>query len=60
MLPPPGHCELIVDMVAESNVSTQFHTEELGLVDPENDSASLPTASWIAEFDVEELAVGAT
>jgi hypothetical protein len=47
-------------MVAGLNVSTQSHTEELGLVDPENDSASLPTTSWMAAFDVAELAVGAT
>ena len=47
-------------MVAGSNVSTQSHTEELGLVDPENDSASLPMTSWIAEFDVDEFTVGAT
>ena len=60
ILPPPGHCELIVDIVAESNASTQFQIEELGLDDPENDRASLPAMSWIAAFEVDELAASAT
>jgi hypothetical protein len=45
MLPPPGQFDELVDIVAASNVSTQFHVVEVGLVVPENESASFPITS---------------
>jgi hypothetical protein len=45
MLPPPGQFDELVDIVVESKVSTQFHVVEVGLVVPENESASFPITS---------------
>jgi hypothetical protein len=45
MLPPPGQFDELVDIVAASNISTQFHVVEVGLVVPENESASFPITS---------------
>ena len=45
MLPPPGQFDELVDIVAESKVSTQFHVVEVGLLVPENESASFPMTS---------------
>ena len=45
ILPPPGHCDETVVIVAGSNVSTQFHIEDVGVLVPENESASFPITS---------------
>ena len=45
MLPPPGQFAELVDIVAASNVSTQFQIDDVGLLVPENESASFPMMS---------------